>query len=43
MALTSEFEYDCEVRGQHKAVQVRVATIVKDDGADYQPELYTAP
>ena len=34
MALTKEFEYDCEVRGPYKAVQVRVATIVKDDGAE---------
>ena len=33
MALTKEFEYDCEVRGPYKAVQVRVATIVKD-GSD---------
>ena len=32
MSLTKEFEYDCEVRGPYKAVQVRVATIVKDDG-----------
>ena len=32
MALTKEFEYDCEVRGPYKAVQVRTATIVKDDG-----------
>jgi len=32
MALTKEFEYDCEVRGPYKAVQVRQATIVKDDG-----------
>mgnify|MGYP003109401925 CR=1 FL=1 len=31
MALTKEFEYDCEVRGEHKHVQVRKATIVKDD------------
>ena len=30
MALTKEFEYDCEVRGPYKAVQVRVATIIKD-------------
>ena len=30
MALTKEFEYDCEVRGPYKAVQVRQATIVKD-------------
>ena len=33
MALTKEFEYDCEVRGPYKAVQVRTATIVKD-GSD---------
>jgi len=32
MALTKEFEYDCEVRGPYKAVQVRKATVVKDDG-----------
>ena len=32
MALTKEFEYDCEVRGQYKHVQVRVSTIIKDDG-----------
>ena len=31
MALTKEYEYDCEVRGPYKAVQVRKATIVKDD------------
>ena len=30
MALTKEFEFDCEIRGPYKAVQVRVATIVKD-------------
>ena len=30
MALTKEFEYDCEVRGEHKNVQVRKATIIKD-------------
>lgn len=30
MALTKEFEYDCEVRGVHKHVQVRKATIIKD-------------
>jgi len=30
MSLTKEFEYDCEVRGPYKAVQVRVATIIKD-------------
>ena len=34
MALTKEFEFDCEVRGEHMNVQVRKATIVKDDGAD---------
>ena len=34
MALTKEFEYDCEVRGVHKNVQVRKATIVKDDGVE---------
>ena len=34
MALTKEFEYDCEVKGEHKNVQVRMATIVKDDGEE---------
>ena len=34
MALTKEFEYDCEVRGPYKNVQVRKATIVKDDGVE---------
>ena len=34
MALTKEFEYDCEVRGEHKNVQVRKSTIVKDDGEE---------
>ena len=34
MALTKEFEYDCEIRGEHKNVQVRKSTIVKDDGAE---------
>ena len=34
MALTKEFEYDCEVRGEHKNVQVRKTTIVKDDGEE---------
>ena len=33
MALTKEFEYDCEVRGPYKAVQGRKATIIKD-GSD---------
>ena len=30
MALTKEFEYDCEVRGPHKNVQVRKSTVIKD-------------
>ena len=34
MALTKEFEYDCEVRGPHKNVQVRKTTIIKDDGVE---------
>ena len=34
MALTKEFEYDCEVRGPYKAVQVRKATVIKDDGTE---------
>ena len=34
MSLTKEFEYDCEVRGEHKNVQVRKSTIVKDDGVE---------
>ena len=34
MALTKEFEYDCEVRGEHNNVQVRKATIVTDDGTE---------
>ena len=34
MALTKEYEYDCEVRGEHKHVQVRKCTIVKDDGVE---------
>ena len=34
MALTKEFEYDCEVRGVYKDVQVRMATVVKDDGTE---------
>ena len=34
MALTKEFEYDCEVRGEYKNVQVRTATIVKDSGVE---------
>ena len=34
MALTKEYEYDCEVRGPYKVVQVRQATVVKDDGVE---------
>ena len=34
MALTKEFEYDCEVRGPYKAVQVRQSTVIKDDGVE---------
>ena len=34
MALTKTFEFDCDVRGEHKHVQVRKATIVKDDGEE---------
>tara|TARA_Y100000004_G_scaffold185292_1_gene235292 strand:+ start:2110 stop:2385 length:276 start_codon:yes stop_codon:yes gene_type:complete len=34
MALTKEYEYDCEVRGPYKAVQVRKSTIIKDDGVE---------
>jgi hypothetical protein len=34
MALTKEYEYDCEVRGVHKNVQVRKATIVMDDDVE---------
>ena len=34
MVLTKEFEHDCEVRGEHKNVLVRTATIVKDDGVE---------
>ena len=34
MALTKETEYDCEIRGPYKNVQVRKATIVKDDGVE---------
>ena len=32
MALTETFEYDCEVRGPYKDVQVRKARIIMDDG-----------
>jgi hypothetical protein len=34
MALTKELQYDCEVRGEYKDVQVRMATVVKDDGVE---------
>jgi hypothetical protein len=34
MALEKSFEYDCEVRGPYKAVQVRQATVIKDDGVE---------
>jgi len=34
MALTETFEYDCEVRGEHKNVQVRKATIIKKDNVE---------
>lgn len=34
MALTKEIEYDCEVRGVYKNVNVRTATVVKDDGVE---------
>ncbi len=34
MALSEEFEYDCEVRGLHKNVQVRKSTIIKKDGTE---------
>ena len=34
MALTETFEYDCEVRGPHKNVQVRKATIIKKDDVE---------
>lgn len=30
MALTETFEYDCEVRGPYKTVQVRKARIIMD-------------
>ena len=34
MSLTKEVEYDCEVRGPYKNVQVRTATVVKDDDVE---------
>jgi len=34
MALTEEYEYDCDVRGAYKNVQVRKSTIIKRDGEE---------
>ena len=34
MALTKEFQYDCEVCGVYKNVNVCTATVVKDDGVE---------
>ena len=34
MALEKSFEYDCEVRGPYKAVQVRQSPVIKDDGVE---------
>ena len=34
MARTKDFEYDFEVRGPYKAVQVRQSTVIKDDGVE---------
>ena len=34
MALTTEVEYDCEVRNEYKNVNVRMATIIKDDDVE---------
>jgi len=34
MALTETFEYDCEIRGPHKNVQVRKSTIIKKDNVE---------
>ena len=34
MSLTKEYEYDCEIRGPYKAVQVRKSTVIKDDGVE---------
>ena len=34
MALTKETEYDCEVRGVYKNVNVRAATVIKEDGVE---------
>ena len=34
MALTEETEYDCEIRGPHKNVQVRKSTIIKKDDVE---------
>tara|TARA_R100000234_G_scaffold59507_1_gene36007 strand:+ start:1431 stop:1715 length:285 start_codon:yes stop_codon:yes gene_type:complete len=41
MALTESIEYDkIEVVGQYKAVQVRVATVVKKDGEEIARSFY---
>ena len=40
MALTESFEYDCEVRGEHKNVQVRKATVIKKDGAEISRSIH---
>ena len=41
MALTESIEYDkIEVVGQYKAVQVRVATVVKKDGVEIARSFY---
>ena len=34
MSLTKEYEYDCEIRGPYKAVQVRNSTVITDDGGE---------
>ena len=34
MSLTKEYEYDCEVRGPYKNVQVRKATIIKENNIE---------
>lgn len=34
MALTESFEYDCEVIGVHKNVQVRKSTVIKRDNEE---------
>ena len=34
MSLTKQYEYACEIRGPYKAVQVRISTVIKDDGVE---------